>query len=475
MRKHLEKIHELALRILQEVGVKLFHAEIRERLLEKGIAVAGDTAFFTPEQIAHWVSHAPQQFTLHARNPHYDVTIGGENCECVAGYGCASVIEGDGSRRDTLLNDYVTLAKLVHQSDHFNINGGILAQPADIPAEQSHLVMLYAAMLYSDKCLLGIPGSAGQMQAIMDMGAILFGGKENFAAKPHILTMISTISPLQLDDIALSSIKIAAQHGQPLILSPAPATGTTGPVDMASNLALATAEALAGIVIAQVVNPGNPVIFGLQCYGADLQSGNISIGSPAYALQARYTAALARMYELPSRCGGCATDAKDVSPQSGYESMLSMFTACQNRVNLIVHSAGILDSFSGISYEQFIMDLEIISMIKFYLGNIAVTEETLNYDLIQSIGPGGQFLTSMDTLRKCRTHCWNPEISLRSVKPGTSPHDQFMANIINQKRKMLDAYEQPEMDPIVSAELAQFLRDKGIGSSVLKRIQSAAA
>jgi len=107
-------------------------------------------------------------------------------------------------------------------------------------------------------------------------------------------------------------------------MSPGPAAGTTGPIDLAGTMALATAEALACIAIAQMIRPGVPVLFGLQCFGADLKTANISIGSPAYALMAKHTAELARYLNLPSRCGGSTTDALCVSPQSGYEGMLSM-------------------------------------------------------------------------------------------------------------------------------------------------------
>jgi len=71
------------------------------------------------------VNKAPPEFTLYARNPKYNIVIGGNHIECAAGYGCSAIIEADGHRRNAILQDYVTFAKLVHQSGHFNINGGI--------------------------------------------------------------------------------------------------------------------------------------------------------------------------------------------------------------------------------------------------------------------------------------------------------------------------------------------------------------
>lgn len=400
----------------------------------------------------------------------HDVVIGGDRIACAPGYGCATIYDATGGTREALLSDYIELSKLVHQCPHFQVNGGILAQPSDVPADKSHLIMLSAAITHSDKCLMGIPGNAAHIQDVMEMAAILFGGNASLMEKPRILTMISTISPLQIDEMALSSILASARYRQPLIISPAPAAGTTGPIDLATNIALATAEALAAIAVAQMIQPGLPVIFGLQCYGADLRTGNISIGSPAYSLQAKYCAALARMYKIPSRGGGTTNDAKAVSPQSGYESMLSMLTAWQNRVNLIVHSAGILDSFSGISYEQFIMDMELIDMIRYYEDDLEVSDNTLNFDLIREVGPGGQFLTSPDTLQKCRTHTWNPEISLRGSIGNADPHEMFLANIARKRQKMVSGYKKPELAENISARLYDFLAARGISGEILNQI-----
>jgi trimethylamine--corrinoid protein Co-methyltransferase len=272
--------------------------------------------------------------------------------------------------------------------------------------------------------------------------------------------------------MALQSILVTVRHGQPLIISPSPAAGMTGPINMAGNVALATAEALAGITIAQMIREGTPVIFGLQSNGADLRTGTISIGSPAYALQAGYCARLARMYGLPSRGGGTTTDAKTVSVQSGYESMLSMLTAFQNKINLIVHSAGILDSFAGMSYEKFVVDLEIIEMVKFYLKDMAVDADALSFDGIKEVGPGGQFLTALDTFKKCRTHSWNPEISLRGTVTGNTPDGKLFENINQKINKMQDGYQKPELDAEIQKDLRRYLKKSGVDQRVVRKIFS---
>ena len=467
----IEKIYDHALLILEEVGIDLKHAGAIALVKENGVRTRGERAFFTRDQICRCIDRAPSAFTLRAANPAFDTRIGEGNNRFVSSYGCPTVYEMGASRPATLL-DYVRFAKLVHQCDHFSINGGILVQPAEIPAERSHLIMLYAAMRTSDKCLMGTPGPEHRMEEIMEMAAILAGGKAQLENAHRILTIISTISPLVLDETALGSILVSARYKQPLIISPGPAAGTTGPIDLAGNIGLATAEALAAIAVAQMARPGVPVIFGLHCFGADMTTANISIGSPAYALQAKYTAKLARMLNLPSRCGGCNTDALCVSPQSGYESMLSMLTACENKVDLIVHAAGVMDSYAAVSYEKWITDVEIMDMVDYYLKALEVNDDTLNIDLVKEVGPGGHFLTSTDTLKKCRTDSWTPGIGVRGNIDRGMALDLYYRNISTRLRQMLMEYNPPDLDTDLADKLTGFMKARGVPETILTQIDT---
>jgi trimethylamine--corrinoid protein Co-methyltransferase len=466
----IEKIYQHALNILSEVGIKLKHLEVLNILDENGIQIDEETAFFTPEQVAYWISKAPESFTLYARNPAYNIVIGNQHRHFMAGYGCAAIYDKEGTARDSLLSDYICFARLVHQCGHFSINGGILAQPNDVPAEISHLIMTYAAMTTSDKCLMGIPGNEDQVTQIMEMAALLFGGRSVLEKTPRILTMVSTISPLLIDEMDLSTILVSARYNQPMIISPASTAGTTGPIDLAGNLALSTAEALAAIVIAQIIRPGVPVVFGLQSNVANLRTGNISVGSPAYSLQKKAVCELARYLKLPSRSGGATTDSAVISPQAGYESMLSLMAAYQNGVNLIVHSAGILNSYAAMSYEKFMMDLELMDMIMQYEAGFEVNDDTLNLELIKSVGPGGHFLGAADTMKKCRSHSRQPRIGVRENFGRRPPLEKYFENIEKGLEQMLREYKQPDMPPDILRHLNDFMTGQGIPAPVLEQL-----
>lgn len=458
------------MKILENTGIKLYHPEILKIVKEKGIKVWGDTVYFSRGQIMEWVSKAPKNFKIYARNPQYDMSIGGDNVEYCSGYGCTSIIEKDGNVRQASLNDYIKFLKIIHQSKYFNINGGIPIQPTDLKENESYLLMVYATILYSDKCIMGIPGKEKEIKDIMEILSILFGGREKFIEKPRSITLISTTSPLQIDKVASDTMMTCINYNQPIIVTPGPISGSTGPITLAGNIALGNAETLVGIALSQMIKEGTPVVYGMLPTTTDMRTGYVSIGSPGFAIQSKYSSRLAKMYGLPNRSGGAVTDAKGLSVQSGYESMLSMFACHQEKSNLIIHSAGIMDGFGAMSYEQFMVDLEIISMLNYYFQDIEADDESLAVDIINEVGPGGQFLSHEHTFFRCRTEPWVSTIGVRSILKGETANERIFKNITKNVEYMLNAYEKPFLDHKIKKELINYLESKGIEKEKIEKI-----
>ena len=463
----LKQIDEATLNILETVGIRLHHPDILRLVKDNGVRVAGDMAFFKPHQVIRWVACAPARFTLYARNPLHDMVLGGDAVHYGAGYGCPAILTADGTQRPALFEDYLTFVKLVHQSPLFHLNGGVIVQPADLPPEQSALGMIAAAIRHSDKCLLGIPGDEDTVRQIMALVGTVFGGLETLRQKPRIITLVNTTSPLQIDRIALGTIRACAEHGQPVIISPGPMAGATGPITLSGNIALGHAEALAGIVIAQIIAPGTPVVYGLQATTSAMRTGSVSIGSPGFAVQAAWGARLAKMYHLPCRGGGAGTDAAAISVQGGYESMMAMLVSCREKINLILHGAGILNSYGAMSYEKFFVDTEIIRMIEYLLADLDTSPDALALDVIRGVGPGGQYLTHMHTMKNCRRVPWLPEIGAGGLPKEGTAHGALLTSIAGKKQKMLAEYRRPRLEESAERALLDYLGNKGLDLSRL--------
>ncbi|SHJ90968.1 trimethylamine---corrinoid protein Co-methyltransferase [Dethiosulfatibacter aminovorans DSM 17477] len=462
MESTVRKIHDNTIRILGEIGVNLYSDSVIEKIKKHGIKVEGKTAFFTEKQIMDAVAKVPKSFDVKARNPKHDMHIGDNDVEYCPGYGCTNIIEPDGTLREALRDDYVKFLKLIEASDVFNINGGLAVQPCDINADNSHMIMMSDILEYSNKCIMSIPGPRKSVQELMDMMTIVFG-EEELKKEGKSLTLISTVSPLVIDEHALDSMEVCIEYNQPMIITPGPISGGTGPITLAANLSLGNAEALAAICISQILKEGTPVIYGLLPTTSNIRNGCISIGSPGFTLQSKYSAELARFYGLPNRSGGTQSDAKGVSVQSGYEAMMNMFSTRLNGANFVIHSAGILDSFGAMSYEKFICDLEIISMVDYYFKDVPVTEDDLAFGAIKEVGHGGQFLSNSHTFERCRTVPWFHSIGSNDILPDNRMYVEGLgSNMEKEIGKLIDSYRKPEMDSIVKKQLDEYLSVRNV-------------
>lgn len=462
----LEKFHEVSLQILETTGVKFFHPEILRIVQKKGVKVIEHTAFFSPDQVMEWIKKVPATFSVYARNPAHNILLGGEKTEFAAGYGAPVMIDEKGARRPAMFSDYLNFLKLVHQCSFFNINGGILVQPIDIGSRQCFPSMLYAALTYSDKCLMGGAGGIEETNTVFDMLDIVFG-KESLISTPRILTIINSTSPLQFDKDTLDTLLLFAEQGQPVIVTPATMAGTTGPITLAGTIALSNAEILAGIIVAQMLREGTPVMYGMQSTAADMKTGGIADGAPERALCVLWGARLAKAYGIPYRAGGTENDAKSLSIQSGYESMMDILVACQEKTNLIIHSAGILDSHSAMSYEKFIVDIEMLGMVKRFLQGINTDEESLAVNVIKSVGHGGEYLSHEHTMQHCRREPYVPFVGIRGPLPkGTNPDQELLCHINQRKEEMLARYCQPELPRKIFSRLKEYLASKEIRTAI---------
>lgn len=470
MDKQLIDIHETSMRILEEIGIRLHDPDVLGMARSHGVRTAGDIAYFTRDQVMEKIGTAPTVFTLHARNPAYTMTIGEERTYFGPGYGSPTIIQPDGSRRYATFQDYLDFLKLVHQNDCFHINGGILAQPSDLSTEHCFPVMVYAAIHHTDKCLLGMAGKDEEIRHILNMLSIAVGGKAFLENHPVIVTLINTTSPLQIDKTALSTMRVCARYRQPLIISPGPIAGSTGPITLAGNIAMGNAEALAGIALFQMMAPGTPVVYGLQATTANMRTGGVSIGSPGFSMEMAFGARLAKMYGLPCRGGGASSDAREVSAQSGYEAMLALFSSCNEKVNLVLHSAGVLDAYAAMSYEQFFVDIEMIKMLAYFQKGIQTDPDSLAFDVIKAVGPGGQFLTHPHTMKHCRTAPWLQGLNVRVELSARAAHEALMEHIATEKKKLLDSYVKPELGSDTSKSLKQYMIGLDIDPTIIDAI-----
>lgn len=466
MNENVLKIHRASMHILERTGMRFLHPDAIEVLRKHGIRVEGEIAYFTEEQIMQYVRKAPSVCKLYAKNPRYNMEIGGAQVYNAPAAGPTTIMDMDGNKREATLEDYVNMMKLYEYNPSYQLNGGQMCVPGDVPPQYATLGLHYVSLLHSEKCIWVGSGSYAEMEAVFRMSCEYLGMTEKeMAERPHVLTNINTNTPLQLDIKMTETLFTFLKYRQPVVVAAAAMAGTTSPVTMAGTLALVNAEVIATIALAQMYAPGAPVIYGSQSTNADMATCAIAIGSPEGALCYRYCAEMAGFYGIPSRGGGALTDAKSLDVQAGYESMLTYYACKDSGVNLILQSAGILESYLSASFEKMVVDFEIIDMVDRYKRDFVIDEDTLPLEVIDSVGPGGQYLLEEHTFEYCRKESYLPKVSVRG--PHTEPAQEYKKNIEKQLNKMLNAYIKPDSEPETVVKLQNILRESGVPEEVI--------
>jgi trimethylamine--corrinoid protein Co-methyltransferase len=276
--------------------------------------------------------------------------------------------------------------------------------PTDIPEADYDVNMFYACFKATKKHVMsGVNDEAGLLQ-IIDMASILAGGREALRAKPFISIITSfAISPLKLCTQSTLIMQACNRQGIPVALSAAPMSGSTSPMTMAGTLAQLHAEQMAGITICQLTKAGAPLLYGGIPGMANMTSMGYMGGGVECGMMNAAIHQLAAHIKVPNYNSAGLTDAKLPDAQAGWEKAMTILLGAMGGSNYIHHSAGMLESMLTVAPEQFVMDDEIIGMTCKVLKGIDVDADHLALDVIDTVGPAGNFMVSPHTMKHMRS------------------------------------------------------------------------
>ena len=291
------------------------------------------------------------------------------------------------------------------------------------------------------------------------MTSILFGSREAIEETPATISLINCNSPLRWDDRMLEAQFEYSGAGQPVVLTPFILMGAMSPVTIPAALVQQIVEALSGIALSQLIRPGTPVIFGSFLSNIDMQSGSPTFGTPESGLGLLCTGQIARHFGLPFRTGGGLTSSQVADAQAGYEALMTLMPTFLAGANWVMHSAGWLEGGLVAGYEKFIVDIELLQMLRHEFTPLEIDEASMAFDAHQEVGHGGHFLGAMHTMERFRTCFYRPLLSSsenyeRWMRNGG--HDaNHRAQVAYQKT--LEDYEQPALDDAIREELEDYV------------------
>jgi len=412
-RDELESIHLSALKVLQEIGIDFLHDEARAMLKQAGADVdpSSKRVRFDPALVEAHIGLAPKEFTLHARNPARNLTIGGRYVAFGSVASAPNAFDRAGGRRPGNKRDYQNFIRLGQSLDSIHFWGGYPVEPIDIHASVRHLEALFDMLALSDKPIHAYSlGRERNLDAI-EMVKIARGiDEETLEREPSLFTVINSSSPLRLDTPMLEGVIQMARRNQVVVLTPFTLAGAMAPVTLAGALAEQHAEALAGLVMTQVARPGAPFVYGAFTSNVDMKSGAPAFGTPEYMKTAIVAGQLARRLGLPYRSSN-ANAANTLDAQAAYESVFSLWGAIMGGVNFLMHGAGWMEGGLQASFEKMALDADLLAMVAEFLKPLKVDEAELALEAMREVGPGGHFFGAEHTQSRYRTAFFPPMIS----------------------------------------------------------------
>jgi trimethylamine--corrinoid protein Co-methyltransferase len=411
------RIHETSLRVFAEVGVQVNFAPARELFRTAGAEVdeASRVVKVPPGLMEELIHKAPPLVRLCGReeNGELDCEIGGNGVYMGTG-GTALNVQDPGSQdsRRATLQDVANMARVVDALD--NIHFYMLnVYPNDLPGEEVDVNRFGAALNATRKHVMGGVYTLEGVRSVIKMAETIAGSPDKLRERPFISMVTCLISPFKLDEQYAQLTMEAARNSIPVVVPTEPLCGATAPITLAGNLVVQNVDTLSGVMLAQLTNPGAPTLYGCISSITDLRDMKYLSGAVEMGLMNAAAAQMAQFYLLPYYATAGMSDSKVNDAQAGYESAMTSLLVALAGGNLIHDAAGFLEFCMTASYDKLVIDNEIIGMVMRAVEGIRVDDETLAFDLIKKVGPGGHFVSARHTRRHMRSEQYLPELSDR--------------------------------------------------------------
>ncbi len=415
----IEEIHEGSLEILEKTGIKV-ELDAGLRVLEAAGAKVDQQsgrARIPRELVARCLETVSREFAYAARNPEKDCTIkpGGQLYSRTAGSPDFIIDIDTDEWRAVTVADVKEIYTVMDACDGINILTSAFAQ--DWPNFGRDILMLREMFVHTDKHIHLRTDTVETFPHMLEMAAIVAGGREQLKERPIVSLLEGHISPLRFIDVMVNALLLCGEYGIPLEICCMPMAGSTGPVTMAGNLQLLNAEFLAGVVISQSANPGAPLIYAPRPMLMDLRTGFSLAGSIDGEMAAVAGVQMAHFYNVPVSVHGQWSDSVLDDGQSILEHAYTALMGAFSGANILV-GAGSLQETLSISLAQLVMDDEINKICFRALEGFAVDKERLGVDAIARVGPGGNFLADPHTVQFLRGERYTPELFYRGSVEG---------------------------------------------------------
>lgn len=405
-------MHASALRLLQELGIKVLLPEARRLYAKAGAKVDEDTemVFIGKDMVEAAVASAPKSIACRAGARHRDFTLELGSLVFQPGAAAPNATDLERGRRPGSGRDYLEFLKLTHHFDVFQMISP-LVEPQDVPTNVRHYFTTRAQMELTDKFPFFFSRGTPQVLDCFQMLATARGlSDDEFRSDARCYTIINTNSPRTLDIPMAQGLIDFARHGQISIITPFTLMGAMAPITVAGAITLSHAEALAALTLTQLANPGAPVCYGTFTSNVDMKSGAPAFGTPSHFQASLAAGQLARYLGLPWRsAAGSASNINDV--QAANENQFGLWGCLMAGATVIIHSAGWLEGGLTVSYEKLVSDAEVLNMVAELCNGAQAGPSEIGFDsALREVDPSGHFFATSQTMERYNTEFYQPHL-----------------------------------------------------------------
>lgn len=409
-------INDAAVEILETIGMRVSGERILERFAQRGITPNDDGVVFIPRELVKWaLSVAPHEITLYDVAGNERMKIDGSNRVYFGTHADQlEILDYKTNRaRRYGLKDVELMCKLASNLENidFVLTVGLTD---DVPSAVQSQVSFIETCKYMEKTINFSTNTVEAIQEIVDIAAVVAGGKDKLIAKPFIFNYCEPIPPLTHPVESTEKLFVSAENMIPCVYMPYCMMGGTSPLDRPATLAQCFAEILAGLVISQLAREGAPYIAGSMPSIIDMRTTVGSYAAPEFHLMIAASSEMADYYGLPFYGTAACSDAKTIDPQSMSEMSYQLITTMMSKAN-IVHDVGIMDHCNSVSPAAVVLANEMINSYKSYCRGVVIEKpEDIDLGLIRDVGHAKHHMMEDNTLLRFR-EVWYPEIFSRAM------------------------------------------------------------
>jgi trimethylamine--corrinoid protein Co-methyltransferase len=441
-----------AYELLVDPGVRIHYDEALQLLSDAGAQVDVESRVARiPRALAEKaVETAPGSFHLYDLDGEPVVHYGDDDVHFDPGSAAIEITDYEATESRTPVTvdceNFVRLAEMLPQIDA--VATSIVC--GDVPKIMGDWYRLYLLLLYARKPIVTGTFSIESFSIMHELLVAVAGSEEALAAKPRAIFDACPSPPLMWSDVTCANLIDAARARVPAELIPMPLMGATGPATIIGSAVQHAAEALSGLTIHQLANPGSPIVWGGSPSYFDMRTGAPPMGAMATMMLDCSYAQIGKHIKpggLPTHAYLCMSDAKIVDAQAGLESASGAILGALAGINMM-SGPGMMDFESCFSLEKLVIDSEIVGMAKRLVRGVDDSEEPLALDIMRQVGHKGNFLGTKHTARHYKTEDYMPSEAIdRDYRETWFNKGALDINARAHRRveELIAAYEPPDL------------------------------